>query len=89
MKIKYNLSPSSLLCSPELIPQIVGGDAPDGEITENESVKHFDAIVISVPASSTPMAPANITPAVTVVVEGPVMENWSKSSRICGKSKLK
>ena len=41
LKFKFVLC---VLCSPELVPQIEGGEIPAGLVTENVSVKHCVAV---------------------------------------------
>ena len=69
----------SLLCSPLFVPQIAGGEDPDGFVTVKVSVRHRLAVEISL------AAPAEITFPVAfakevVKVDGPVMVKVSKSS---------
>ncbi len=71
-----------LLCSPVLVPQMVGGLMPPPPlVTEKVSVKHWVATpTFWVPAAS-------ITPPLSVVtedvdVEGPAMVKLTKSSLI-------
>ena len=69
-----------LLCSPELTPQRTGLVDPPGLVTENESVKHCDAVDTSTPPAF--VAPFRILVEVSVKVLGPVMTKVLKSSLI-------
>ena len=73
------------LCSPVLVPQMVGGPSPLGLLTENVSVRHCDAVVASAPAAVTPVgSPFRRAATVVVEVDGPVIWKVWKSSRSCG-----
>ncbi len=75
-----------LLCSPELVPQILGGDGPSGLLTLNPSVRHCPnwvtpMLALALTVTSPPLARLLVT--VLVAVVGPVMTKESKSSLNC------
>ncbi len=78
-----------LLCSPELVPQMVGGLGPSSLLTLKVSVRHWPrADTGMVPAAST--TPEFATRLATVLASafGPVITKFSKSSRSCKKVML-
>ena len=81
--IPYFAKSRDLLCSPELMPQIVGGDRPLGLVTTKESVRHLEALFKSFPVVPVPIWPQRPLPSdacVSEPVDGPVMTKVSKSN---------
>ncbi len=84
MNFDFDVVQHNLLCSPLLVPQMLGGLMPPPPlVTEKVSVKHWVASVTEASADST-MTPAIFLTFVTelVFVEGPAILNVLKSSRI-------
>ena len=73
------MNSNDLLCSPEFVPQILGGELPFGLETENISVKHLEANETGLPASRT-ISPPMALATVSVFVCGPVITKVWKSS---------
>ncbi len=75
---------TNLLCSPVLVPQMVGGLIPPPPlVTENLSVKHWLESVTETSADSTttPVMALNLVTEL-VLVDGPAIWNVLKSSLI-------
>ena len=75
------------MCSPELVPQIVGGVEPPGFVTANTSVKHRveSAAGIALALASLAGEPFSSLVTSVVAVSGPAMTNVLKSSLSCRK----
>lgn len=76
-----SLDGHSVLCSPVLTPQIVGGAFPPGLVTENLSAMHWEAVEEAIPVL--PTLPLLMVVTAVSMVEGPVMVKAMKSNRSC------
>ncbi len=78
-----------LLCSPVLMPQMVGGFGPSGLLTLKVSVRHCPkldtpTLLASEMALKVTEPPFGLLkPTVIMLTLGPVMVNWSNSSFNC------
>lgn len=72
----------SLLCSPVLVPQIVGGVTEPGLVTVNVSWRHLVCSVVDMPPATPNVGiPFKTLLDVILVVDGPLTTNMLKSSR--------